>query len=202
MEIYLASKSPRRRELLDQIGVRYSVVDVDVVEQIQVEEMHDRLGQDRYVKRLALSKARAGIATLPNTVTVPGRAVLGADTIVCCDDAILEKPRNESEARVMLETLSNRWHRVKTAVALVTEAQELVDMSVTEVLFRNISPQEISAYWASGEPRDKAGGYGIQGKGAVFVREIRGSYSAVVGLPIELLDRMFVQLGIPVWHQN
>lgn len=188
MEILLASKSPRRRELLSQIGVRYRVIDVDVPEQHQPGER-----PEIYVRRLALSKALAGLADNKNCV------VMGADTIVCCDEQILEKPNDVEDFRKMLKTLSGRQHEVKTAVALCCQNREIIESSSSSVTFRTLTEGEVDRYWETGEPKDKAGGYAIQGMGAVFVEKIIGSYSGIVGLPIEKVFGMLKQLEIPVW---
>ncbi len=188
MEIQLASQSPRRRELLAQIGVRYKTIGVHVPERRRAGE-----SPTAYVMRLARAKARAGLRASP------GLPTLGADTIVCCDDAILEKPANETDGARMLTMLSSRAHRVMTAVAITGAAGEICRTSDTEVFFKPLSPAQIAAYWRTGEPRDKAGGYAIQGLGAIFVERINGSYSGVVGLPIEVVSDMLGQIGVPVW---
>lgn len=181
--IYLASGSPRRRELLTLLGVPFEVLSSPIVEQRQPLEI-----PRGYVRRLALEKALAGVAIAPEP-----RPVLGADTIVLLDDLILEKPRDASDAARMLAALSGRRHRVMTAVALADMHHRLCDSVVTEVTFRQLSEQDIHRYIASGEPMDKAGAYGIQGLGGAFVRAINGSYHGVVGLPLvetsELLCR-------------
>ncbi|MDX5410065.1 MAG: Maf family nucleotide pyrophosphatase [Thauera sp.] len=174
--IYLASNSPRRRELLDQIGITYRVLRVDVDESA-------RSGEDAaaLVERLALDKARAGRAGLPPG---DGRPVLGADTVVVADGRVLGKPHDRAAGLAMLAALSDRRHEVLTAVALADPRRERVLLSRSQVRFRAIDPAEAAAYWDSGEPADKAGGYAIQGLGAVFVAELAGSYSGVMGLPL------------------
>ena len=132
-----------------------------------------------YVLRIAAAKARAGRTAAPR----PALPVLGADTAVVCDDRILGKPADRDDALAMLRLLSGRTHRVLTAVAVVGSG-EGVAVSETEVTFRAIAEAEALAYWATGEPRDKAGAYGIQGLGALFVERLSGSYSGVVGLPL------------------
>lgn len=194
MEIQLASKSPRRRELLDQIGVRYRTVDVDVPEEHETGE-----SPETYVSRLALSKARAGVHRVVENQVFNG-PTLGADTIVVCGDEILEKPQSFVDFKRMMSALSGNYHCVMTAVALCVDGRELLNCSSTQVRFRKISEEEMVAYWQTEEPRDKAGGYAIQGLGAVFVVEIIGSYSGVVGLPIETLTPMLAEIGIPVWN--
>ena len=187
--IYLASRSPRRRELLEQIGLPYGLLDVEVDET----PLPGETAQD-YVVRLARLKARVGHAAGSRADDLP---VLAADTAVVLDDMILGKPRHRADALAMLERLSGHTHRVFSGVALVGR-QAQARLSVSEVSFRHISSQEAAAYWASGEPEDKAGAYAIQGLGAVFVTELRGSYSGVMGLPLyetaELLHDAGIQL--------
>jgi len=172
--IYLASGSPRRKELLALLGMPFEVLFAPIVEQRQpLENPQD------YVRRLALEKALAGVAIAPEP-----RPVLGADTIVVLGDRILEKPRDASDAVMMLTALSGRSHRVMTAIAFADAQYRLCHSVVTEVTFRQLSEQDIHRYIASGEPMDKAGAYGIQGLGGAFVRAINGSYHGVVGLPL------------------
>jgi len=189
MNILLASKSPRRRELLSQIGVGYITADVDVPEQHNPTEL-----PEAYVRRLAMDKSKAGSKVRPDLPS------LGADTVVCCDDVIFEKPANLADCKRMLSMLSDRTHKVMTGVAVCFGGQQWVECSITEVKFRAISDNEIEAYWASGEPCDKAGAYAIQGLGAVFVTNLNGSYSGVVGLPIEIVSSMLSKLEIPIWN--
>jgi septum formation protein len=173
MFIYLASQSPRRRELLQQIGVDYETLTVAVEEQQRDDE-----SSVEYVRRLSQDKAKAG-ADIKNEYPV-----LGADTIVVLNDRVLEKPQSEQEAIDMLLSLSGNTHQVMTAITLVLDQRSDTRVNITSVRFRAISETEAREYWATGEPKDKAGGYGIQGKAAVFVEEIQGSYSSVVGLPL------------------
>ncbi|MBK0089299.1 MULTISPECIES: Maf family protein [Erwiniaceae] len=174
ISLYLASGSPRRRELLTQLGLQFERLVTDVEEQRQPEE-----AAEVYVRRLALDKARAGVAVAPQDLPV-----LGADTIVVLNNNVLEKPRDAAHAAQMLSQLSGQTHQVMTAVALADSARVLDCLVTTDVTFRNITAEEISHYIASGEPMDKAGAYGIQGLGGNFVRKINGSYHAVVGLPL------------------
>lgn len=174
ISLYLASGSPRRRELLTQLGLQFERLITDVEEQRQPEE-----AAEVYVRRLALDKARAGVAVAPQDLPV-----LGADTIVVLNNEVLEKPRDAAHAAQMLSQLSGQTHQVMTAVALADSARKLDCLVTTDVTFRNITAEEISHYIASGEPMDKAGAYGIQGLGGNFVRKINGSYHAVVGLPL------------------
>ncbi len=193
--IYLASQSPRRRELLLQIGVSHSVINAQVVE---VPRSHESPGE--YVQRLACEKAQAGLAVVmaQNLAIKP---VLGADTIVVSEGNILEKPRDAKHAAAMLRQLAGSTHQVMTAVAIASEQDVVVKLSVTDVAFRPLSEAEITAYWHTGEPQDKAGGYAIQGLGAVFVQQIRGSYTGVVGLPIEQTVELLTHCGISWWQQ-
>lgn len=185
--IFLASKSPRRRELLVQIGVRFAVLDVDLDEARLPGEP-----PGPYVRRLALDKARAGHAMMESGEGLP---TLAADTAVVVGDRILGKPGDRHEAAAMMRLLSGRSHRVLSGIGLVGE-HERVDISVSEVRFRVVSEQEAAAYWETGEPRDKAGGYAIQGLGALFVEDLRGSYSGVMGLPLFETARLLADAGI------
>lgn len=193
-DLYLASKSPRRRELLAQIGVKVAVLSVDVAEQRQVGE-----SPAQYVQRLAYDKAMAG-AKLAAT-QAQCLPCLGSDTIVVIDNHVLEKPRDVSHGVEMLLALSGHTHQVMTAVAVATETKQQMRLSVTDVTFREISRDEAVEYWHSGEPADKAGGYGIQGLGAVFVRELRGSYTGVVGLPLFETKALLDAFEVPVWRK-
>lgn len=174
ISLYLASGSPRRRELLTQLGLQFERLITHVEEQRQPEE-----AAEVYVRRLASDKARAGVAVAPQNLPV-----LGADTIVVLNGEVLEKPQDAAHAAEMLSKLSGQTHQVMTAVALADAQREMDCLVITDVTFRNISEEEISHYIASGEPMDKAGAYGIQGLGGNFVRKINGSYHAVVGLPL------------------
>jgi septum formation protein len=174
--IYLASASPRRRELLRQIGVAYRLLRVQVDETpLSKEHPHD------YVVRLAQAKARTGAQALGRRKQAP---VLGADTAVVVNDAILGKPRDREEGLAMLARLSGCEHQVLSAVALATPSQIAVKVQESRVRFRELTPVECAAYWETGEPWDKAGGYGIQGRAATFIMELHGSYSGVMGLPL------------------
>ncbi len=185
--LYLASKSPRRRELLAQIGITPAIIALELDEAPLPRE-----APEDYAQRVALDKARAGRALLPTGCEVP---VLGADTLVTLDGRILGKPRDAAEAVAMLRLLSGRTHRVLSAVALLGQEERLA-LSGSEVSFRVIGDQEAHAYWACGEPADKAGGYAIQGLGALFVRELRGSYSGVMGLPLFETAELLAAEGI------
>ncbi|KAB5621321.1 septum formation inhibitor Maf [Pseudomonas putida] len=190
--LHLASGSPRRRELLAQIGVPFTVVSAPIDETPQVAE-----AAQAYVERLAQAKAVAGF----NLLDAPG-VVLGADTAVVLDGQILGKPENREHALAMLGDLSKREHQVLTAVAVTDGTRSLSLCVATKVRFRTISFDEACRYWDSGEPLDKAGGYAIQGLGAVFVSAIEGSYSAVVGLPLSETAELLEQFGIPCWQHE
>lgn len=192
--LYLASQSPRRRELLQQIGVLHQVVSADVVEVPRTQE-----SPSDYVQRLAREKAEAGLVSVKR-LELPPRPVLGADTIVVINNEILEKPQSAEHAAEMLRKLAGATHQVMTAVAMIVEEKCTIKLSVTDVVFRSLSEQEMKAYWESGEPRDKAGGYAIQGLGAVFVQQIRGSYTGVVGLPIEQTVLLLNEFAVPYWQ--
>ncbi len=187
--IILASASPRRSELLRQIGVTFSVQPADVNETPLPNET-----AERYVERLARDKALAVAASSPSAV------VLGSDTSVVLDGVILGKPADQEEAVATLMRLSDANHQVMTAVALAQGGQCECRVVVTEVQFRKLSQAEVVAYVASGEPMDKAGSYGIQGLGGIFVSDLRGSYSAVVGLPLQETAALLADAGHPVWE--
>lgn len=190
--LYLASSSPRRRELLTQIGVPFTAVSADIDE-----TPLDHETPSAYVERLARGKAEAGRRAVE--IGVEG-CVLGADTAVVLDGRILGKPLDQADSLSMLLSLSGREHEVLTAIA-VLDGQRCESRVVrSRVRFRSITEQEAIAYWASGEPRDKAGGYGIQGLGAVFVAGLEGSYSAVVGLPLCETFELLGHFGIPCWQ--
>ena len=192
--LYLASQSPRRRELLQQIGVWHQVVSANVVEVPRTQE-----SPSDYVQRLARAKAQAGLASIKR-LALAAKPVLGADTIVVIDNEILEKPQSPEHAAQMLRKLAGTTHQVMTAVAMAADDKCEIKLSVTDVVFRPLSQPEIKAYWESGEPRDKAGGYAIQGLGAVFVQQIRGSYTGVVGLPIEQTVLLLDEFSVPYWQ--
>ena len=193
--LYLASGSPRRRELLTQIGVPFSTVSAAIDETPLVNEP-----ATAYVERLAREKARAGYKHVTASPAGDAFCVLGADTAVVLDGQILGKPVDEADALAMLMALSGREHEVLTAIALIDATRCETRVVRSTVRFRNISTQEAARYWASGEPLDKAGGYAIQGLGAVFVSGLEGSYSAVVGLPVCETAELLGHFGIPCWQ--
>jgi septum formation protein len=184
----LASASPRRRQLLELIGVAHLVTPADIDE-----SRRDGEGGPEYVLRLAGEKARAVRA---RHLDLP---VLAADTTVDVDGEILEKPASEADALRMLGLLSGREHLVHTGICAISAEAPTALVCSTEVRFRPISRAEMRAYWASGEPQGKAGAYAIQGLGAVFVERINGSYSGVMGLPLFETARLLRAHGIAVW---
>ncbi|CAN7269894.1 Maf family protein [Pseudomonas sp. LjRoot71] len=190
--LYLASGSPRRRELLTQIGVPF-------LTQIAPIDENALPGESplAYVERLARAKGHAGLAALADA---DGAVVLGADTAVVLDGRILVKPRDRADALATLQALSGRSHQVLTAVALVSRERQASQVVTSQVTFRPLTQAEIEAYWASGEPQDKAGSYGIQGLAAVFVSQLQGSYSAVVGLPLCETAALLAEFAIPCWQ--
>ncbi|MEQ1600434.1 MAG: Maf family protein [Methylophilaceae bacterium] len=191
-KIYLASRSPRRAELLQQIGVNFAVLPSDIDESVLPGEQ-----PQAYVLRLAHAKAQACQYYLQASA-LPQLPILAADTTVSLDGQILGKPETVEEARSMLSQMSGRWHEVHTGLALGTEHGITTALSSTRVEMAELSEAEISAYIASGEPFDKAGAYGIQGLAGVFIRRIEGSYSGVMGLPIYETAALLKQAGIQV----
>jgi len=193
-DLYLASKSPRRRELLAQIGVQYQTLDVQVVEARGAQET-----PTGYVSRLARAKSQAGYDALLAR-GLARKPVLGADTVVVLGSEVLEKPRGKAEGVAMLRALSGLTHEVVTALAVTFDGRQVLRVSVSEVRFRALSEDEIEGYWKTGEPQDKAGGYGIQGLAAVFVEHISGSYSGVVGLPLAEAQGLLSEFDVPCWQ--
>ena len=172
--------------MLRQIGIPFEVFVPDVDESLQPgENPHDT------VRRLAQSKAAAGHR--------PGRLTLGADTVVVLDGAVLGKPRDESDGTAMLKALGGRAHRVLTGICLTDDEAFESRVVATEVTFKPISDKLATAYWRTGEGADKAGGYGIQGIGSIFVTRIKGSYSAVVGLPLAETEELLHAFGFDPW---
>ncbi|MBS8240679.1 septum formation inhibitor Maf [Marinobacter lipolyticus] len=186
--LVLASASPRRAELLSQIGLTFITRPVGIDETVQASEP-----ASAYVERLAREKALAAAGDA-------GELVIGSDTSVVLSGEILGKPVDAADASATLMRLSGQTHQVMTAVALVRDGVCTACVVTTDVTFRSLSEQEIQAYVATGEPMDKAGSYGIQGLGGIFVKEIRGSYSSVVGLPLQETAALLAQAGYPVWQ--
>jgi septum formation protein len=187
--VFLASASPRRQALLTQIGVGYTLLHAEVDEAPLPGEP-----PGEYVRRVALEKVRAGRSLLSGDA---GSAVLGADTAVVVDGRIMGKPRDQDEGIDMLLALSGRSHQVLSAVALAA-GREAVRVSESRVTFRTLTPAQCAAYWDTGEPHDKAGGYAIQGRAAVFVSRLEGSYSGVMGLPVYETAELLQAFGIEV----
>ena len=192
--LYLASASPRRRELLGQIGVACMVRPVYLDETRQPGE-----APGDYVLRLARAKAEAAWMEF---AAAEARPVLAADTAVVVGDEIFSKPRNQIECSMMLARLSGSTHEVLTAVALRTQAGVEARLNRSQVTFRALQPGESERYWNTGEPADKAGGYAVQGHGALFIAHLSGSYSGVMGLPLfetaDLLQRAGFELWMPM----
>lgn len=183
--IYLASQSPRRSELLQQIGISFQKLPVEIDESpAPAESARD------YVVRMASEKAHQAYA---ETGKGP---VLAADTTVVCNNRIFGKPRNQDHFQEMMRLLSQNTHQVMTAVTVVDGKQAWSAFSCSDVTFRAITQQEILHYWQTGEPHDKAGGYAIQGHGAIFIQEIRGSYSGIMGLPIYETAELLSYFGV------
>lgn len=193
MRLVLASGSPRRRELLATLGVPFEVSPIPIDETPAEGE-----APADYVVRMAREKALAGF-TAVHAVQRDTR-VLGADTSVVVDNQILGKPIHAADAESMLRRLSGRQHQVLTAVALQGPEQADVRLSVSHVTFHPLSDADVKAYWRTGEPADKAGGYGIQGLGARFVQRLEGNYHAVVGLPIDETADLLKRAGFVVWQ--
>ena len=189
--IYLASQSPRRQELLAQLGVRFETIDASVHEQRQLGE-----SPEQYVNRVAREKAGAGLLQLGGQAQA---VVLGADTDVVIDGNVLGKPADADQAAALLRRLSGRTHQVHTAVWLVSSDRERSATVSTDVCFAELTDREIADYIATGEPFGKAGAYAIQGRAAAFIAGITGSYSGVMGLPLHETSILLRNFGIPLW---
>jgi len=189
--IILASASARRQELLAQIGISFTVRSQDIDESIRSAE----LAED-YVMRMAMEKAMSALRQLAGSQGGDDTLVLAADTSVVCDADLLGKPSSESDALEMLLRLSGREHRVLSAVMLATKNKQAAQLSESRVTFREISLAEARRYYASGEPEGKAGSYAIQGYGAVFVKQLHGSYSGVMGLPLFETAQLLAEFGV------
>jgi septum formation protein len=187
--LILASASPRRKQILTDLGVAFDICSADIDESLLPLES----GAD-YVSRLALEKCQKVFQLSDGAM-----AVLGSDTSVVIGGKILGKPESERQAIEMLMSLSGQWHEVVTGVAIVDRDKIKQVLVSSAVEFCELEPQMCSAYWRTGEPQDKAGSYAVQGKGARFVKQIRGSYSAIVGLPVVETAGLLDQFGIPYW---
>ncbi len=191
--IYLASCSPRRHELLAQLGIAFESLAFEIPEVQQASE-----SPEHFVRRMAMEKAREGQRQLPAaTMTTP---VLGADTIVVLNETVFGKPANRQQAEQQLSRLSGQRHQVITAVALRAAKREAVRVSTTTVWFRELRASEYHAYCATEEPLDKAGSYAIQGLAAAFIRRIDGSYSGVMGLPLYETAELLAEFGLGVFN--
>ena len=186
--LHLASRSPRRAELLARLGVDFGVLDLDIPEHRQPNEP-----AQEYVRRVAREKAGAGLLQV---MTVPGAVVLGADTEVILEDEVFGKPRDADDAARMLRRLSGRTHLAVSAVSLVSAGREAQVTSVTEVSFMVLAEEDIAAYVAGGQPMGKAGAYAIQGEAERFVRHLSGSYSGVMGLPLFETSQLLKSFGV------
>jgi septum formation protein len=184
--LILASSSPRRAELLTQLGYQFTCLAADIDEQVLPAE-----SAEQYVLRLARGKAQHVAQTQHSR-----QLILGADTSVIVDQHILGKPKDLANFRCMMKQLSARTHQVITAIAVAQGEQIMSKIITTDVSFSCLSADQIDAYWYTGEPQDKAGGYGIQGIGGQFITHIKGSYSAVVGLPLYETAQLLSQLGL------
>lgn len=186
--LYLASKSPRRRELLARLGLSFGMLDLDIPEQRQPGEP-----AEEYVRRVAREKAGAGLLSV---VGNPSAVVLGSDTEVILDDEVFGKPRDDAHARAMLRRLAGRTHAVVSAVSLVSPSREAQVVATSQVTFDPIDDAQIDAYLATGEHRGKAGAYAIQGAAEAFVARLDGSFSGVMGLPLRETSRLLREFGL------
>ena len=189
--LILASASPRREKLLRQLGVNFVSEPQDIIEEKRIDE-----SPEKFVKRMAEEKASSAFGKRKEKDIV----VVASDTIVVCDKRVLGKPKDKSDGIKMLLTLSNKTHRVLSAVTVANTLRYKSTVSETSVSFREISEIEAEYYWDSGEPEGKAGGYAIQGCGAVFVQSINGSYSGVMGLPLFQTAQLLSEFGINSWQ--
>ena len=185
--LILASASPRRRELLSRMGLPFTTVVTDIDEQHLPGE-----GAHTYVRRLALDKARAGFS--------PGSVCIGSDTVVVIDEQILGKPKTDEDGLRMLALLAGRTHQVYTGVAVYNGETHHDCVVTTDVTFAELSDDDVAAYWATGEGRDKAGAYGIQAIGGILVKNIEGSFSAVMGLPVYETEMLLRNIGVDTWQ--
>ena len=187
MNVILASQSPRRRELLGLTGLDFTVRVADIDESMDPKAApFDEVARVSRLKALAVSRD-------------PGDVVIAADTIVACEGRVLGKPRDEEDAFRILSLLSGRHHEVMTGMTVVKDDEIITHTEVTKIHFRDLHPDEIRAYIASGEPMDKAGAYGIQGGAALFADEMVGDYYNVMGLPVCRLAMILRSLGLPIW---
>ena len=186
--LYLASKSPRRHELLRRLGLPFDVLDVDIPEHREPGE-----AAEDYVRRVAREKAGAGLLSVLGN---PSAMVLGSDTEVVLDHEVFGKPHDAADAAAMLRRLSGRSHRVMSAVSIVSPGREVQALSVSQVTFAELTDAQIAAYVATGEPMGKAGGYAIQGGAEIFTTRLSGSYSGVMGLPLYETACLLREMGL------
>ena len=186
--LYLASKSPRRHELLRRLGLPFDVLDVDIPEHREPGE-----AAEDYVRRVAREKAGAGLLSVLGS---PSAMVLGSDTEVVLDHEVFGKPHDAADAAAMLRRLSGRSHRVMSAVSIVSPGREVQALSVSQVTFAELTDAQIAAYVATGEPMGKAGGYAIQGGAEIFTTRLSGSYSGVMGLPLYETACLLREMGL------
>ncbi|MFQ5934802.1 MAG: Maf family protein [Acidiferrobacterales bacterium] len=191
-KIYLASNSPRRQALLQQLGIGFDIIIPDVVEQTRGPE-----SAAEFAQRMAAKKARQALRQI-DMQHLPLRPVLAADTCVVLDDDIFGKPRDREDGEAMLRRLSGREHIVVTAVTVLHSKKEHSVLNTSRVIFRSLSEDEIHQYWDTGEPADKAGAYALQGKAAAFIARIEGSYSGIVGLPLYEVAQLLRQAGLTI----
>lgn len=189
--LQLASKSPRRRALLEQIGVPFEPVDVYINELRREGESAEAL-----VIRLAEEKAQAGYQTMPKCPT------LGSDTVVVCDGCVFGKPEDFSDFQCMMGVLSGRSHQVLSAVSIYDGERQESRLCTSNVTFNTLTDAQINGYWQTKEPHDKAGGYGIQGYAAVFIADLQGSFSGVMGLPLNETAALLDIFNIPYWQTS
>ena len=186
MKLYLASSSPRRAELLQQLHLDFEVILSPIEETGLPKE-----SPQSFVLRMAVEKAFAGYNKVPGNQIW----VIGSDTAVLVNQKLLGKPKNEVDGLRMLKLLSGRTHQVLSAVAVLTDGEVFSALNTTQVTFKKLSDLEMQTYWQTGEPKDKAGGYAIQGLGAQFIEKIDGSYSGVMGLPLFELNQLLTESG-------
>lgn len=185
--LILASNSPRRKELLKQIGVSFEAISISIDESRRKGEL-----PFDYVERMAREKVNHAFIQYSSQYDAP---FLSADTSVCVDDFVLGKPKDYDDFRRMMRLLSDRSHEVLTSIALKTKTSEIVNVNRSAVTFSSLNDEFIEGYWAMGEPKDKAGGYAIQGVMARFIKEIQGSYSGIMGLPLYELSEALTEIN-------
>ena len=192
-DLYLASSSPRRKALLESVGLKLLICPANIDEKALNHE-----SPESYVRRLAVQKAKAAFKHCEDRVL--NCPFLGSDTIVVCDGELFGKPLNEDDAIRMWTTMSGRKHQVLTSLAVIdgveNDAKQAVELSISHVQFKEISPAEMHAYWKSGDPQDKAGAYGIQGPASAWVESIQGSYTGIMGLPLFETNRALRQFNL------